>query len=232
MLYMIIVIGLFFIYLFMRERIQKHMVTSVLCKGIASTSFFMLGLYGVYLSDIQTSLPYFLLVGLFFGVLGDIWLGLKWSFSKTERLFTLAGFICFGLGHLFYLVAMLYNYAYTVPISYFFIGVSVSILLALIVIFGNQMRGMRYRGFRQIALLYSIFLIFFCISSGILMVVNQFSIGLINRMFAGSLFFLISDYTLSWTYFSKGHNRPIDVIVTHVTYYLAQYLIAFAIFAL
>ncbi len=48
----------------------------------------------------------------------------------------------------------------------------------------------------------------------------------LNFMFAGGIFFLISDLILSGTYFGEGKNRPVDIIINHVTYYIAQFLIA------
>ena len=42
----------------------------------------------------------------------------------------------------------------------------------------------------------------------------------------GGVFFAISDLILSGTYFGEGKNRPVDIVTNHVTYYIAQFVIA------
>ena len=48
-------------------------------------------------------------------------------------------------------------------------------------------------------------------------------------LFVGGVFFLISDLILSGTYFGEGKDRPVDIVTNHMTYYIAQYLIALSI---
>ena len=48
-------------------------------------------------------------------------------------------------------------------------------------------------------------------------------------MFIGGILFAISDLVLSGTYFGEGKERPIDFILNYITYYGAQFTIAFSI---
>ena len=50
-----------------------------------------------------------------------------------------------------------------------------------------------------------------------------------NMLFAAGALFAISDLILSGTYFGIGKTRPVDLITNTVTYYCAQYLIAFSL---
>ncbi len=45
----------------------------------------------------------------------------------------------------------------------------------------------------------------------------------------GGVFFVISDLILSGTYFGEGKNRPVDIVTNHVTYYMAQFIIALSV---
>jgi hypothetical protein len=45
----------------------------------------------------------------------------------------------------------------------------------------------------------------------------------------GGVLFAVSDLVLSGTYFGKGHERPIDFILNYLTYYGAQFVIAFSL---
>ena len=48
-------------------------------------------------------------------------------------------------------------------------------------------------------------------------------------LIAGGVLFAVSDLILSGTYFGEGKERPFDIISNAITYYLAQYVIAFSI---
>ncbi|HSV87129.1 MAG TPA: lysoplasmalogenase family protein, partial [Bacteroidales bacterium] len=50
-------------------------------------------------------------------------------------------------------------------------------------------------------------------------------------LFSGATLFIISDLILSMQYFGPADNarKPALVVANHVTYYLAQFLIAFSI---
>ena len=48
-------------------------------------------------------------------------------------------------------------------------------------------------------------------------------------MFIGGVLFAVSDLILNLTYFAEGHEQPFDLISNSVTYYAAQFIIAFSI---
>ena len=51
-------------------------------------------------------------------------------------------------------------------------------------------------------------------------------------IFVGMALFALSDLVLNNTYFGEGHEKPIDLVSNTFMYYIAQNLIAFAIFFL
>ena len=63
-----------------------------------------------------------------------------------------------------------------------------------------------------------------------MMVYTQFSSVATMVLVGGGVLFAISDLILSGTYFGEGKERPVDIITNGVTYYLAQFAIAFSLF--
>ena len=45
----------------------------------------------------------------------------------------------------------------------------------------------------------------------------------------GTLIFALSDLSLSIAFFKKGGNTKVNVVIIHITYYLAQFLLALSI---
>ena len=46
---------------------------------------------------------------------------------------------------------------------------------------------------------------------------------------SGIILFLLSDLVLSGTYFGEGRDRPRDIALNYLSYFPAQFLIAFAL---
>ena len=71
--------------------------------------FVAIGVYGSWLSAAKGTaslLCPFVVLGLLFGLLGDIWLDLKYVFPEKDEPFTYAGFCVFGVGHILYIIGM------------------------------------------------------------------------------------------------------------------------------
>ena len=60
-------------------------------------------------------------------------------------------------------------------------------------------------------------------------IAHGFQAAPFNMILAGGVLFAISDLILSGTYFGIGKTRAVDLISNTVTYYAAQYLIAFSL---
>ena len=137
MLYpLLIVCGAVLLFVYIREKIKAYSVKAVLLKSIVSVLFIMVGVYGAWLSASKGNaslLCPFAVLGLLCGLLGDIWLDLKYVFPEKDEPFTYAGFCVFGIGHILYIVGML--------LSYYPAGrpmtVIVPVLLALVLSIGN-----------------------------------------------------------------------------------------------
>ena len=91
---------------------------------------------------------------------------------------------------------------------------------------------MKYHEYKLICFIYGSLLFMTLGTTLFLCIYNSFQVVSFTMLFAGAILFAISDLILSGTYFGQGKERPIDLISNSVTYYMAQYIIAFSLFFL
>ena len=230
MLYpLLLVCGAVLLFLYIREKIKAYSVKAVLLKSVVSMLFIMVGVYGTWLSASKGNavlLCPFVVLGLVCGLLGDIWLDLKYVFSGKDEPFTYAGFCVFGVGHILYIIGMLLTYYPSgKPMTVF-----VPILLALVLSIGNAVlekpMKLSYGKFKPVVIAYGVILFAMVLISGNLALYYGWVKTPLNLIFIGGVSFAISDLILSGTYFGTGKERPIDLTLNYITYYTAQFLIA------
>ncbi len=212
---------------FLFLRVKKTDVKSLMLKSVTSVMFI---LTGVFLTIAKPSLYSALIVaGLVCGILGDIWLDMKFMYRQDEGFLTKAGFASFTFGHFFYIAAIIAG-ATQFKAVFIPLALIVALIAGLVIYFGEKLMKLKYGEYKLIATLYG-GLLFFVTALGFNCSVN----GGINEnkhlfiFFVGGVFFIISDIILSGTYFGKGKNRPVDIVTNHVTYYIAQFIIASSI---
>ena len=166
------------------------------------------------------------------GLLGDVWLDLKYVFPEKDVPFTYAGFCVFGIGHMLYLAGMLLRFWPAGRPMY----VLLPFLLAALLSAGNALlekpMRLRYGKFKPVVIAYGFLLFSTVLVSGSLALANGWQVPALNLLFMGGILFALSDLILSGTYFGTGRDRPIDIALNYITYYAAQFLIASALVAL
>ena len=96
--YILIGIGFLTFIWYVVEKIKGESIKSVIVKGLVSTLFVSVGIYNVLANQISDMpLRFLILLGLIFGLSGDIFLGLKHVYKDKDELFTYLGFITFAL---------------------------------------------------------------------------------------------------------------------------------------
>ena len=229
---LLLVCGAVLLFVYIREKIKAYLVKAVILKSIVSVLFIAVGVYGSWLSAAKGTaslLCPFVVLGLLFGLLGDIWLDLKYVFPEKDEPFTYAGFCVFGIGHILYITGMLMSYYPTdKPIM-----VIVPILLAVVMSVGNAIlekpMKLHYGKLKPVVIAYGVLLFGMVLLSGSLALAHSWKETPLNLLFIGGVFFAISDLILSGTYFGVGKERPIDLVLNYITYYSAQFLIASAL---
>lgn len=232
MLYFIVLaLGIVATIAFLVIRVKEGGVKAALIKALASTLFVGTGCAAAasVLGSDNFSFALFVIMGLVLGLMGDIWLDLKWVYPNDNDIFTFAGFGAFMIGHFLFIAGLFKHYADFSQPLYIVIPAVLALVLAIGVIVLEKPMKMVYGKFKAITGVYGFVLAFMTFLSGSLAIMNDFKAMTLNFMFVGGVFFLLSDLILSGTYFGEGKRRPVDIITNHVSYYAAQFVIASAI---
>ena len=222
------VFGVIFLVLFLSSRVKKATPKAAFIKAMTSVCFILCWL--VLAKQNMNDFAMFLGGGLLFGLLGDIWLDLKFCYPQDDDLYTKLGFSSFAVGHFFYIAAIVFGVSGGFRPLALACAAGVAVIAALVVFFGEKAMKLHYGAYKMISTLYgallflmTAFAIFTAVFAGVKENLHLLVMGI------GGVFFVISDLILSGTYFGEGKNRPVDVITNHVTYYLAQFLIALSL---
>lgn len=227
MYYPVLILGILATILFIFFRVNGGGIRGLISKTLASSLFICTSIAAFSASGAKDiSFPYLVIAGLVFGLLGDIWLDLKWVYPRDNDIYTFAGFTSFGIGHILYLIGLFICFADFSNFWYIIIPIIAAIAVGIGVVMLEKPMKLVYGKFKTISGIYASILTYMTLQSGCFALQNSFDNMTLNYMFAGGILFLISDLILSGTYFGEGKRRPVDVISNHVAYYAAQYIIA------
>ncbi len=225
----LLVCGAALLCVYIREKIRAYSVKALILKALVSTLFVSLAVYGAWRAAVKGSvspLCPFVVLGLLFGLLGDIWLDLKFCYEADNDFYTKMGFLSFAIGHVFYCAGVVNGVTEFKPVA-ILPAAGVAVVAALVVYFGEKAMKLKYGAYKLISTLYGAVLFFmaaFAFFAALFAGLKE-NMNLVV-MAIGGVLFVLSDLILSGTYFGEGKNRPVDVVTNHVTYYIAQFLIA------
>ena len=218
-----ILISLALAAVFILRRANKTDSTSLLLKTAASAAFVILGVVSFRGSSEAMSMA--IIPGLVMGLIGDIYLDLKYVHSNQEIMYTFTGFGAFIAGHLFYLVFLFSQYPLTV--AGLIISLIIGALAGVVIYLTPDLMKVNYGRFHVISSAYGALLVFVTVYS-LCLCFARFT-GAKVVFFLGISLFLISDLILSQIYFGKDKNTPKNIMLNLGTYYLGQILIAASI---
>ena len=219
------VIGAFFLVAFLLKCKDKRSVTGVFLKNATSIFFILTAVCGIVKNSASWKYGLLIVVGLVFGMLGDIYLDQKWVYPKDMKQYLYAGFICFGIGHLFYIPALVTTAHISMKLMI------IPVIAGIVVAAGNLVlekpMKQKFGEYKAIVTVYSFILAAMVATAVVAAFVSKHPAFIVYAI--GSVLFLVSDLVLSPMYFGEGKNTPTNFIVNHVTYYLGQYMIAFSV---
>ena len=227
----LIVLGMISMSFFIYGKITNYSIKTNIIKLVTSLLFVALALY-LYITKGYPLIGLFILLGGIFGLLGDVALGLKRIFKNKNKQLILLGLFFFAIGHILYDTGLY--------ICYYIPGQIVAIIIPVILAplcgsFGSMLLEkvchLHYGKFKYIGMFYYTCVYSLSLVSFSLLAINGFTNTFLWIFFAGALLFASSDTILAKTYFSDNVKK-VDQISTTITYYLAQFVIAFSIFFL
>lgn len=216
-------------YLFFRTK--KPSLHAVFIKTGASLIFISICAYGLYLHH-YTILPLMFVIGMVFGMLGDILLDFKYIYPEQDKIFTYSGFTTFGIGHIFFIAGMFRDLYHNESGIYIVLPFVFGVLMAVVTLLMQKPMKLKYGDMTTIVAVYA-FILFSMAGTAISMaILNKFASTSLILLTIGGALFAISDLILSQAYFGGKEKNPIVIILNICTYYSAQFLLASAIFFL
>ena len=219
---------------FIVSKVINYSLKTIIFKTIASLFFVVLAIV-IFATNPQGHFYFklFTVLGLFFGLLGDVLLGFKYITTKTKKIWILAGMFAFAIGHIFYFSGLLIDFY--VPGNTLFIVLPFTLPVAIISIYLfvarkvgiNFGKGMFFFG------LFYLYCLTTMLSTSLSMVcLHKFGITTLVMFFSGAICFATSDFMLTGAYFKEGQRPKAYMAIYSVFYYVAQFVIAFSLFFL
>ena len=221
-----LVLGLVFLCVFLKMRVKACSAKATVTKAFVSVCFLLSWIAASYFSGFT---PFAALLGggLIMGLLGDIWLDLKFCYARDEDFFTKMGFLSFAIGHGFYVAAVVLGVKGKFNPLAILCACGVALVAALVVFFGEKAMKLHYGDYKIISTLYGAVLFFMAAFAFFVALFAGLKENIhLVVMAGGGVLFILSDLILSGTYFGEGKRRPVDIVTNHVFYYIAQFVIA------
>lgn len=227
-----VVLECIFVPLFLKYAWPTKCKTSLKMKTVASTMFILTGVCSIFISGQFTGYSKFILIGLVFGMIGDILLHLL----TDKQIVFAGGLFAFLIGHIFYIIAYKKALDYYAPGSGVFdwravIAILIILFSCIIYAIMTDMKfGIATIPVLMYAVTISIMLVTaFQLGGRVFLEGAENDIAVLCTVSLGSLLFMLSDATLSILLFGgQEKNRPLKIF-NILTYYAGQVLIGTSI---
>ena len=230
----LLVVGAIMSCIFIISKVINYSWKTIILKGVASLFFVALAIVCCCIrGNSHLLFKIFAVLGLFFGLLGDIFLGFKYITTKTKKMWILLGMFAFAFGHIFYIVALLVGFYVSGHTLFIVLPFTLPIAIIAIYMLIAKKAGVHFgKGMLYFALFY-LFCLTCMVSSSLSMAcLYEFKPVTLIMFFVGAVCFCTSDFMLTGAYFKEGQRSKAYMAIYSVFYYLAQFIIAFSIFFL
>lgn len=225
--YIFLALGIAATLVFLYLRVKHGDLKGLISKAVASALFICTAVAAYFASGEKDNMfPLFCIMALVFGMMGDIWLDLKWVYPDHNDCHTFAGFSSFAAQQTLMAIGLLLCFEAYTNIWYVVVPLLVGVAFGIGVVALEKPMKLEYGKFKKISMYYCMILVFTTALACSFAVMRGFADMTMNLVAIGMFFFLISDLILSGTYFGEGKDRPVDILSNHAFYYAAQFCIA------
>ena len=226
----LISLGMISMLIFLYGKMHGYSLKTVIVKSIASSLFVALAIY-LYVYNGFPNIGLYFVLGAIFGLFGDIILALKRIITSKQGLFKILGFLSFAIGHILFVTGLYVNYYVQGHVLAIIIPVIISLLMGASALLIEKLFKVDFGSYKPAAILYLTLLSSLSISALALNIITEFKSTFLILVLVGGILFATSDLTLCRTYFGKSNSKA-ELIIYTMTYYLAQFLLAFSLFYL
>ncbi len=198
---------------------------SFVFKFLSSSGFLLIAIFAYQANGNNPEYFKWLMIALVLGFFGDIFLGLKNILSHIKKYMVGMGIILFLLGHIAYSIN--YNLQGGAPWWVFLI----TIAFAALMMQGTKLLKYKLSTFNTVlGYLYSYTISIMLLSAVSYYITYHDTVAAV-LVLIGSISFFVSDSILSATYFRQNIKKEnILCVIVHITYYLAQILLALSVY--
>ena len=233
--YVLLALGGLFLTLFLLFRTKEGGMLPAALKTVTSLLFVATAISGAVNNYIVTgiaSVPKFTFIGLIIlglacGMVGDLTLDLKVTYQTTNvrhsDIYTYFGMAAFGIGHILYITAVAIFFGFSAWTILIAVGATAAIFAVSLFCL-----KMQFGKFLIPSIVYALLLTLFLACTVAGGIITCFSLPIL-LLIIGAALFLLSDLVLSMIYFD-GNDSRVLIVVNHVLYYAAQFLIALSVY--
>ena len=218
---------------FIVSKVTNYNLVTIILKTIASLFFVALGIYCAIVIEGNVAFKALVVAGLIFGLLGDVFLGFKYTTTKTKKIWIMLGLFAFAFGHISYLVSLFVGFYKPGNVLFAILPfVTSSIITTVFMIVSKKLGVELGKKLFPFAVFY-----IFCLTSMVssvfyMCLLHGFTVTTLIMFFCGAFCFMCSDFMLTGAYFKPGQRPKAYMAIYSVFYYLAQFAIAFSLFFL
>ncbi len=207
---------------------KQRSLPGVFIKAAVSIFFILTAAAGTTVDPSTAKYKYAVLIilGGIFGLLGDIFLDQKWVYPKDDGTYLVSGFTVFGIGHFFYMAAMIG--AVNLNWKNMLCALGVGLLVAVVTFILEKPSKLDYGKYKGIIFVYSLILGTMAGTALVSSILTKSAAFIVFEI--GALLFLFSDIVLSWIYFGEEKkNNSFNFVLNHATYYSGQFMFALSV---